>query len=181
MDDQTLHHFMEDLSPIVIGVVLIIAAAWIINVVVKAFKEKSIVKTKAELYSRLLDKFGAAEGFVEYLESETGRQFVEEVTIQGAAPTNKILNSIRIGIVLIMGGIGALALGNIFDNTLGGDLYIVLAIGGTIVLMLGIGFLLSTFITYRLSKAWGLLDAETKSEAKSKSAKQSTKPESAGL
>ena len=49
MDDQTLHHFMEDLSPIVIGVVLIIAAAWVINVVVKAFKEKSITKTKADL------------------------------------------------------------------------------------------------------------------------------------
>ena len=172
---------MEDLSPIVIGVVLIIAAAWIINVVVKAFKEKSIVKTKAELYSRLLDKFGSAEGFVEYLESETGRQFVEEVTIQGTAPTNKILNSIRIGVVLVMAGIGALALGNIFDNTLGGDLYIVLVIGGTIVLMLGGGFLLSTFLTYRLSKAWGLLDAETKPEAKPKEAKPSADSKSTEL
>jgi hypothetical protein len=46
MDDQTLHHFMEDLAPIVIGVVFTFAAAWVITVVVKAFKEKSILRTR---------------------------------------------------------------------------------------------------------------------------------------
>ena len=58
MDDQTLHHFMQDLFPIVIGVAFTFAAAWVITVVVKAFKEKSILRTRAELYNRLLDKFG---------------------------------------------------------------------------------------------------------------------------
>ena len=83
--------------------------------------------------------------------------------------------------MLVLAGIGALALGNIFDNTLGGDLYIVLVVGGTIVLMLGAGFLFSTFITYRLSKAWGLLGSETKAEAKSTDTKQTAKPESTEL
>ncbi len=177
MDDQTLHHFMEDLSPIVISVVLIVAAAWVIGSVVRAFKEKSIMQTKAELYNRLLDKFGSGEEFINYSESESGRQFIEDITVRGAAPTNRILNSIQRGIVMVLAGFGALVLGNIFDNTLGGDLYIVLAVGGTTVLMLGIGFLISTVITYRLSKSWGLI--VTDSEAKVK--EQATKEEKAEL
>ncbi|MBA2737997.1 MAG: hypothetical protein H0U50_14560 [Pyrinomonadaceae bacterium] len=164
MDDQTLHHFMEDLAPIVIGVVVTFAAAWVITAVVKAFKEKSILRTRAELYNRLLDKFGSADGFVEYLESETGRQFVEEITVQGAAPINKILGSIQIGVVMALAGFGSLVLGNLFDKSLGGDLFMVLIVGGTIVLMLGVGFLISTAITYRLSKSWGLIGAEAKSK-----------------
>ena len=168
MDDQTLHHFMEDLSPIVIGVVLTLATAWVIAVIVRAFKERSILRTRAELYSRLLDKFSSGSEFAEYLESETGRQFVEEITVQSAAPTSKILGSIQKGIIMVLVGSGLLVLGNIFDNTLGGDLYIVLTVGGTIALMLGIGFLISTGITYRLSKSWGLIGEE----AKPKDAKQ---------
>ena len=177
MDDQTLHHFMEDLSPIVIGVVLTLATAWVIAVIVRAFKEKSILQTRAELYNRLLDKFGSANEFVEYLESETGRQFVEEITVQSAAPTNKILGSIQRGVILVLVGFGSLFLGNFFDNTLGGDLYIVLTVGGTIILMLGIGFLISTGIAYRLSKSWGLIGAE----AKPKDAKQAVNKQASEL
>jgi len=32
MDDQILHHFMEDLAPIIIGVVVTFATAWVITV-----------------------------------------------------------------------------------------------------------------------------------------------------
>ena len=164
MDDQTLHHFMQDLSPLVFSVTLIFATAWVVTVIIKAFKQKSILRTRAELYNRLLDKFSSAPEFVNYLESEVGRQFLEEITIQGAAPTNKILGSIQKGVIFVLAGLGSLFLGNLFDKTLGGDLYIVLIVGGTIVLMLGIGFLISTGITYRLSKSWGLIGVETKSK-----------------
>ncbi len=171
MDDQTLHHFMEDLAPIIIGIAFTFAAAWVITVVIKAFKERSILRTRADLYNRLLDKFGSANEFVEYLESETGRQFVEEINVQGAAPTNRILGSIQKGVILLLAGFGFIVLGNIFDTSLGGDLFIVLTVSGTVALMLGIGFLISTGITYRLSKSWGLLTVEEKP----KDAKQAVK------
>ena len=161
MDDQTLHHFMEDLAPIVIGVVFTVATAWVITVIVRAFKEKSILRTRAELYNRLLDKFNSGNEFAEYLESETGRQFVEEITVQTAAPTNKILGSIQKGVIMTLIGFGLIVLANLF---FGGDLFNVIAVGGTIALMLGVGFLISTAITYRLSKSWGLIGAEVKSK-----------------
>ena len=150
---------MEDLAPIVIGVVVTFATAWVITVIIKAFKEKSILRTRAELYNRLLDKFGSGGEFVEYLESETGRQFVEEITVQSAAPTNKILGSIQKGVIMTLIGFGMIVLATLF---FGGDLFNVIAVGGTIALMLGIGFLISTAITYRLSKSWGLIGAQAK-------------------
>ncbi len=172
MDDQTLHHFMEDLAPIIIGVVLIIAAAWVITVIVRAFKEKSILRTRAELYNRLLDKFSSGNEFAEYLESETGRRFVEEITVESAAPTSKILSSIQRGVILTLIGFGMVVLANLF---FGGDLFNMAAAGGTVVLMLGVGFLISTVITYRLSKSWGLIGAESKSkEAKQASNNQAS-------
>lgn len=164
MEDQTLHHFMQNLSALVIGIAFIFAAAWIITVVVKALKEKSILRTRADLYNRLLDKFSSGGEFAEYLESETGRQFVEEITVQSAAPTSKILGSIQKGVIMVLTGFGLLVLGNLFNNNLGGDLYIILIVGGTIALMLGAGFLISTAITYRLSKSWGLIGADAKSK-----------------
>jgi len=171
MDDQTLHHFMEDLSPIVIGITLIIAAAWVITVIVKAFKQKSILQTRAELYNRLLDKFGSANEFAEYLESEIGRQFVEEITVQGAAPTSKILSSIQKGVIMTLIGFGMVVLANLF---FGGDLFNVIAVGGTIALMLGIGFLVSTVITYRLSKSWGLMSVQEKPKVVKQAADKQT-------
>jgi hypothetical protein len=162
MDDQMLNHFMQNLSPMVIGIVLIIASAWVIGVVVTAFKDKSNLKTRADLYNRLMDKFGSASEFVDYLQSETGRQFFEELPVNNPSPIQKILKSIQIGIILTLLGIGLLVLGNIFGESLGGDLYIVLTVSGTIALMIGVGFLISTGISYYLSKSLGLLSPNEK-------------------
>jgi len=162
MEDQTLHHFMQDLTPIVVMVVLIIAIAWIINTVIIALKQRANMRTRSELYSRLLDKFGSSAEFVAYLQSETGQQIFEELTTRSASPRNKILGSIQKGVILALLGAGLVILGNIFGGSLGGDLYIVLTVSGTIALMLGIGFLISSAISYRLSKSWGLLEIEQK-------------------
>ncbi|MEJ7700331.1 MAG: hypothetical protein WKF71_11895 [Pyrinomonadaceae bacterium] len=105
------------------------------------------------------------------LESETGRQFVEEITVQGAAPTSKILGSIQKGVIMTLIGFGMVFLANLF---FGGDLFNVIAVGGTIALMLGIGFLVSTVITYRLSKSWGLMSVQEKPKVVKQAADKQT-------
>ena len=67
MEDQTLHHFVSDVAPIIIGVVFITAAAWVISVIVLAFKQRAALHVQADFYNRLLDKFGSASEFVDYL------------------------------------------------------------------------------------------------------------------
>lgn len=158
----------------VIGVSFTFAAAWIITTVIKAFKEKSILRTRAELYNRLLDKFSSGSEFAAYLESETGRQFVEEITVQTAAPTSKILASIQKGVIMTLIGFGMLVLAKIF---FGGELFNVVASAGTIALMIGVGYLISTGVTYYLSKSWGLLGAV----AASKDAKRAAEKQASEL
>jgi hypothetical protein len=67
--------------------------------------------------------------------------------------TAKILGSIQKGIILSLVGAGLPILGNVFGSQMGGDLYIVLTVAGTIGVMIGIGFLISTAISYRISKS----------------------------
>lgn len=158
MDDQTLHHFMQDFVPMVIGLGIIILIGWIIGVVVSALKHRAHLRTQTEFHNRLLEKFGSAGEFTAYLQSEAGQRFFEGLTVERNTPTTKILGSIQKGAILTLLGIGLLVLGNIFSSPQGGD---ALVIFGVIALTLGIGFLVSATISYRLSKAWGLIAIAT--------------------
>ncbi len=123
-----------------------------------SFKEQANLRTQADLYNRLLEKFSTATEFVDYLKSDSGQKLIDEITIKNTSVTAKILSSIQKGIILSLGGAGLLILGNIFGSQMGGDLYMVLTVAGTIGIMIGIGFLISTAISYRISKSLGLLE-----------------------
>ena len=170
MEDRTIHEIFSGIAPIIVGTAIVICLTWVIVTVVRALKERANQRNRIELYSRMLDKFGAAPEFVDYLRSEGGTKFLEESTSEKTArsPMYKILTSIQIGVVATLFGLGLLGLANLFDNALGGDLYIVLAVGGTVGLMVGIGLLISTYISYLLCKKWGLLEERSeKQDAKS--------------
>jgi hypothetical protein len=125
--------------------------------VVAALRQQANTRTRAEIYNRLIDKFGTAPEFVAFMESDAGLNFIEENTVQPAAPLGKILASTQIGVVLTLLGAGLLVTGNVFGESLGGDLYIVLTVGGIVGLMIGIGLLISAGISYRLCRAWGMV------------------------
>ncbi len=144
--------------------VIIVCAAWIVVTIVTALKGRANTRTRADIYNRLIDKFGTAPELIAFLQSDAGLKFIEENTVQPAAPLGKILASIRIGVVLTLLGAGLLITGNIFGESLGGDLYIVLTVGGIVGLMIGIGLLISAAISYRLCKTWGILTGSEKAQ-----------------
>lgn len=167
-----VHEIVSIIPPIIIGLAIIICLTIVVVNIIKAFKQKANVQTRSELYSRMIDKFGAAPEFIAFLQSEDGRRLIEENITRSASPMSKILLSIQIGVILILLGAGLLTLSNIFDNTLGGDLYIVLAVSGTISAMVGAGFVISSVISYKLSKRWGLLTTNEEPATKEKSPKK---------
>ena len=161
-----IHEIFSNLTPLVIGVTVVISIAWVVINIVKALKQRANLQTKTEIYSRMIDKFGAAPEFIAFLQSEEGRQFIEENVAQSNAPMRKILGGIQIGIVLTMVGAGLLILANIFDRSLGGDFFLIITVAGTVALMIGIGLLISVMISYKLSKSWGLLTVKEEEMAK---------------
>lgn len=156
MDDQTLNHFMQNLAGMLVGIATIIAVAYVIGIIVGAFKHRASLRTQSEFHNKLLEKFSSAGEFTAYLQSDAGQRFFENLTTERTAPTTKILGSIQKGAILLLLGVGLMIGGRVFDSPQINEIFFVLGIIG---LMLGLGFLVSAAIAYRLTKSWGLFAA----------------------
>jgi hypothetical protein len=97
--------------------------------------------------------------------TEAGKRFLEAAPIPvGFEPDQRmpnavarVLNPLQIGVVLTLLGVGLLAL----KNSLGADMTAPMLLMGTVVLMPGIGFILSAGITWLLAGRLGLMPDHT--------------------
>lgn len=165
MDDLTVNSLLNTVSAVVIGATIIICAAWIITSIVTSMKQRANTRTRTDVYNRLIDKFSSTPELIEFLRSDAGLRFIEEQTVEPSQPLMKIMNSIRLGVSLALVGGGMLVVGNLWDRTLGDDLYTVIALGGTVALTAGAGFIVAAAISYKLCKSWGLMPSVEKGKA----------------
>ena len=111
-------------------------------------------KLQAELYSKMVDKFGTSQDLVSYLQTEAGQSFLKAAPPERAHPFGRILNSVQVGVVLV-----ALGLSLWFVRaSVGPGGQEPLAVFGTIGLSLGIGLLVSGGASWFLSKQLGLIN-----------------------
>ncbi len=145
----------QDLAPVLVAFVFMMAVAWIVWVVSGNQRRKRVAEIQREMHMKLFEKFGTSQELLDYLKSEAGRRFLDSATIEHARPTGRILGSIQTGLTLLVTGLGLLFLHGRLpswsDDTL---------VFGVLAVALGIGFLLSAGVSYWLSKAWGLFDKE---------------------
>jgi hypothetical protein len=99
-------------------------------------------KQKNDMQKALLDKFSSARDFAEFMQSPAGQKYVITFADAITRPIDSIMNSVKIGIVMVFSG-GALAS---FGN---GQRWIVDA-GGTVLAVTGFGFIVSAVISYIL-------------------------------
>jgi hypothetical protein len=122
---------------------LFAAVVLIIWLVLRQRQARSQVR--AEFHKQLLDKFSSGREFADFLESKGSQRFLEELWSQKMGPKEQVLRSMRNGIVLAMLGLGMLALSWREKGLL---------VPAVLILALGVGFLISTAISHRLSKQW---------------------------
>ena len=141
--------------PIVLGTACFIMIAFIVWVNARARQNR--LKMQTEMQTKLIERFNSAPELAEFLQSESGKKFVsgfEQVPVYSVR--NRILFGITRSVVLTFLGIGFLLLWIARSTTDEGWL-----VAGVICLSLGLAFLVSTLITSRLSKTWGISpDAE---------------------
>lgn len=114
----------------------------------------------ASVQNRMLDKFGSAQEFTDFLKTPEGRSYMLVAVEKGeGGQPAKILGSIRAGVVLAALGIGFLALAASFEDAL--------VVPGVLLLSLGAGFLVSSLISTRLARSWGMLEHASESEGAS--------------
>lgn len=143
------------MDPILIPITMFIAiAVTIIWVNSAANKRREVeARAQAEVHNRLLEKFGSSKEFIDFMQTDGGKSFLKPVAVANpAAPYRKILASVTAGVILSMFGMALLVLNVVaFEHEEG------LIGGGVVFLMIGLGFVVSAAISYRLSKAWGIL------------------------
>jgi hypothetical protein len=134
---------------------------WLIRTALEHRRWHKMVKVQTETHTKLLDKFGSSQELLTYMDSEAGKRFLETPVFDAqnkrtiAMPYSRILWSVQIGVIAAVMGAGFLSLrGKVIANP---DSDMGLLIFGTILLALGIGFLVSGGVSYLLAKYMGLL------------------------
>jgi hypothetical protein len=137
-----------DLIPMLGGIIIISTIVW-------GILEWRKSKHKYELQRKLLDKFNAVPELNDFLKSEGGNKFMDFLTAGGIVPKEKLLGSISKGVIFSIIGLALLFIGPFLGGE-ANDIKGVQALG-IISMAVGIGFLASTFISYKLSKKWGII------------------------
>jgi len=139
----------EDIALIIIMPIMLVFWAWVVWVILEWRK----IRNKSKLQSQIVDKFSTAQELNDFLQSQEGNRFLNFLKFNGRAPREKILSSLTKGVILFFLGIALIIIGQIFI----GEMKYFNAVG-IVIIAIGLGFLISTFISYKLSKKWGIID-----------------------
>jgi small-conductance mechanosensitive channel len=107
-------------------------------------------KQQNAIHSRLLEKFTSSQDFSNFLQTPGGQQYMSSLMEGGNNSSQMIVNSMRIGIVVGVVGGGLFVTGVSLQN-------VGAAIAGVIMLLVGVGLVLSAFASYKLSSKLGLI------------------------
>lgn len=140
---------MEDIVALIAIPSMFVLIAWIIFSNVRRMISSRRI---AELQAKLLDRFATGQELLAYLQTEEGKRFVETASVEHSNPLARILGAVQAGVILTLIGIALLFLRGRIAG--GDDAFLGF---GAVVLALGVGFLISSGISYTLSKSMGLL------------------------
>ncbi len=106
---------------------------------------------QAEVQTRLIDKFSNAPEFVDFLNSDTGKQFLSGIDkMPKLMARDRIVGGVSRGLILTLLGLAFIAIW-IADSNIG------FMFPGFILLGLGIAFFLTTLVSLKLSQKFGLI------------------------
>ena len=118
-----------------------------------------IFKMQSDVHGRLIERFTSNQELGAYMQTEAGRKFLEAAPIPVAfgqqrvpSAVARILTPLQAGIVMVLLGIGLLSLRNA-----GPDMNTPMLFFGTVVLMPGIGFIISAGVSWFLAQRLGLM------------------------
>lgn len=130
-------------------VVAIVFSNMVLGVAVLAWFQtrKRRMELQAEVQTKLIERFGSSAELVEFLRSDTGRDFVNGVQKGTIVVTHeRVLAGIRRAIMLTFIGLGFLVMWGIFDAFF--------SVPAIFFLSLGIGHIVATLVSLKLSRAY---------------------------
>lgn len=137
--------------------------AWLVKTLLDYRRWLRLSRVQTDVHTKLMDRFSANEDLLAYIQTPAGRRFLESapIPIDAAEPTraigapySRILWSVQAGIVLALGGLALIFVGErqSFEE-IGNPLESI----GIITMAVGLGFVISAVASYLLSRRLGLL------------------------
>ncbi len=147
--------------------IVVSVLVWLVRAVIDHRRWLRLSRVQVDVHSKLLDRLQSNEDLLAYMQTPSGRRFLESAPITldgeprpGGAPLTRIVLSLQAGVVLIALGIGLRFVEwNMIQEVAEGFRVI-----GIIVISLGIGFTASALVAYAVSSRLGLIAAR-KTEA----------------
>ena len=141
---------------------------WLIRMVVDGRRWNKLSKVQYDVHTKLLDRFQKNEELLAYMETPSGRRFLDSAPIplhddsRGiAAPYARILWSLQAGVVGSLAGLGLLFVSWRLADEVSQFFFVV----GTVTLALGGGFIVSAGAAYIMSRRLGLFDRQNPEHA----------------
>jgi hypothetical protein len=141
------------LIPITISITFFAMVAFIVWAGTNSKNRRAAVQ--AEVQTRLIDKFSNAPEFVDFLNSDTGKQFLTGVDkMPQLMARDRIVGGVSRGVIMMLLGLAFVAIW-IADSNIG------FMYPGFILVGLGVGFFISTLISLKMSQKFGLIGDDT--------------------
>ena len=114
------------------------ACVYLVVVTIRRIQQNAMQK-------HMLEKFSSAQDFAAFVQSPAGQKYVMSFSEAVTSPRTSILNSVKIGFVLMFSGVGFLVGSN-------GIAYALTFRISWVVFLAGIGFLCAALVSYFLAK-----------------------------
>jgi hypothetical protein len=158
--DSAVRDLIGDGAPLLAFLGFLGCLMWLIHVLLENRRWNRIFKLQTDVHSRLIERFGTSQEVLTYMNTESGKRFLEATPIATGidhrqpmpSPVARVLTPLQVGIVMTLLGVGLIGVGHNIAE--GRDAFLVL---GMVVLMPGIGFIISAGITWVLARHLGLM------------------------
>ncbi len=158
--DSAMRDFMSDAVPFMVFICVLSALLWLIHVVLENRRWSKIFKLQSEVHGKVMDKFASSQELMTYMNTDVGKRFLEAAPIPVGfernqpvpSPVARVLTPLQIGVVMTLLGIGFFFL----SHSLPEDATPMLVVG-VVLLMPGLGFIISAGITWILARHLGLM------------------------
>lgn len=160
--DRAIDMWRNTIQGVTIGTVVLIIASgvlWLVKTLVDHRRWLRLSKIQNDVHTKILDRFSSNDDLLAYIQTPAGKKFLESSPIAVdspraiSAPLGRILWSAQAGAVLTVLGLGITI---VSQNTLE-EVAPPLAALGAVVIALGVGFLVSAFLAYALTRRFKLM------------------------
>lgn len=162
----TIELWSETLAGIAIfsGFALTLAGLiWVLKSTIEYRRWSRVARVQTEVHTKLLDRFTSNEDLLAYMQTTPGKRFLESAPLAAdpprpvGAPFSRILWSVQVGIVLMMGAGGVLYISTRVIEEVAQMLFAI----GVLALAVGAGFVVSAVASFVLSRRLGLFESSS--------------------